>query len=218
MKRFERRFTGKSVALVGPAPHILDRVQDLSGFDYVVRTNTAIAMPPEVVAATGPRCDVLYLAVFKGWMRKASAMARVQEFRVKNTQLWHSTPQIHDVLMPWKDRVSIIDSDMERWLTAQVGCDPNVGLIAMVDILHERPSRLYLTGFTFFQGVSHYPGYRNGVFSESLTKTKGETPLHRQQPQFDFFLEHIRPLVEVDDTLNQICEHGLSEPSRSCQC
>lgn len=185
-------FTGKSVVVTGSAPHITESVQDLSGFDLVCRINGQIPLSEELEKATGPRCDVWYPA---------------NRFLKLHPDVCEFTPVIRTTrkgagLVPdkYQHKVSYMNPHFGG-LKKKLGCIPNRGLRAVVDILADKPKRLYVTGMTFFQTGVHYKGHY--PYMELNPEAKGDEAGHLQAPQIAYF-KSLMDKIEVDDVMKEV--------------
>jgi hypothetical protein len=195
-------FKDKLVVLVGPAPHILERKQDFSKFDYLCRVNDMVPLTKQMIKATGDRVDVLY------------ARRRI----IKNKPhlcdyapiVFTTDKGVDHCPAQWKSKVHyytcpLVKENRNCHIEKELGCLPNTGFRAMVDILYQEPKLFYLTGFTFYHGKTHYEGYGRGTkHKERHQKQGGEIGRHKQEPQFQYFKKNIAPYVEMDAELKSL--------------
>ncbi len=190
-------FFDKRVALVGPAPHILDSVQDLSGYDFVCRVNGSIPLSEEMILCTGNRCDVWYPA--NRMLKVDGNLCLLDEIKIIRTTkkgAVHIPKKAHH-------KLNLCTSNFSE-LKRAVNCVPNRGLKAMVDILSETPKELYITGFTFYQFGSYYDGYVSDKDRDHQSKKGGNVGNHKQEPQMEYFKSKILPFVKVDSKLKEM--------------
>lgn len=193
-------FKGKRVALLGPAPHIIERVQSFDEYDLVCRINTAVHMPNELVAATGPRCDVWYASdkMVKNHPDYAH-YEYVQYLRAGRSRKQYLTPLA-------KSKFSEMHGFLS-WARKLMKCEPNRGMKAIIDILLDKPQLLYITGFTFYQSEKvYYPGYSSPQGEKRNATKRGDVGRHLQQPQLKYFCEKVFPQknVRVDTELLEV--------------
>jgi hypothetical protein len=200
---FKLKFTDKRVVLIAPAPHIVEEKQDLSGFDVVCRMNKAVPIPKEVKKTTGDRTDVLYLtpAVHpnKDW-------ENTKELRVKPNILFSTVKgRTLEKYFPYRKKLKIIDYEHFYNIWDEIESEPNMGLIAISDILSENPKELYITGMTFYQTGGYYKGYKiPSKEIEQMIKNKGNIFKHRQDPQIEYFKKHFKHKVKMDKKLTEV--------------
>jgi hypothetical protein len=196
-------FKGKSVALIGPAPHIIERRQYFRDYDLVCRINNAVHMPDDLALATGTRCDVWYasdkMMTHKSHFGKYDYVKYLRAGKSRkrhlDPQVKHKFSEMHGFLFPVRKLLK---------------CEPNRGVKAIIDILMDNPKRLYITGFTFYQvGKAYFDGYCSEKGQKQNTARKGECGNHSQPSQLDLFVTLIwqHPKVKVDAELNEVCEN-----------
>ena len=164
------RLEGKSIALVGSGPGVLDNPPGLiDAHEVVVRVNNYKLSP-----AAGFRTDVFY-SYFGGAIRKTAAELR----RDGVTLCLCKCPDGQPIESEWhrkNDKMAGVDF---RWIYRKRAgfwfCDtfvpsiedfmakfrllgghvPTTGFAAILDLLDCNPKRLYLTGFDFFRSRVH---------------------------------------------------------------
>lgn len=202
------RFAGKTVAIVGPAPHIaeLEQADHINSFDVVVRVNNALPIPDAIKRTTGDRCDVLYVRRKRNGM--SEAWHSLKEIRVKTNVLWNSDVDLRDY-KPFKEKIKIVDPEHYYALKRKLGCVPNTGFMAIADILAEQPAKLYITGFTFYQTGGYAAAYDVPASQHRrAAERKGDGPTHRQEPQLAYFRQQFYhlPNIEVDKVLQEVLQ------------
>lgn len=196
----DKLFKGKRVALIGPAPHILERVQDFYEYDLVCRVNRMAITTGKISTATGYRCDVWY---------PANKLLMEHPFICSlHTVTFIRTTKKASVLIPEPRRYKFSQAkwDLEG-LKAELGCTPNRGLRAMIDILQNDPKELYITGFTFYQGDgAYYEGYSTPEHTKLTAEVAGNLGGHKQEPQIKYFKEKIltHPAVKIDWKMQEL--------------
>lgn len=164
------RFRGKSVAVVGSAPCVLDNTPGfVDSHEVVVRVNNF-----KLSENAGFRCDVHY--AFYG----SSVRNRVEDLKAAGVTLcmcklpdskplsseWHekkNKPHGVDYRYIYKARAGwwFCDTfipDDERFLAKMrmlEGRQPTTGFAAILDVLDCEPKSVFLTGFDFFQSRVH---------------------------------------------------------------
>lgn len=197
----DKLFKGKRVALIGPAPHILDRIQNFNDYDLVCRVNKTLPVwPSKIREKTGSRCDVWYpannLLRQQPWFCELIFVDKIR------------TTKKGSLLIPEHSRHKFSKAkwDLEG-LKAELGCMPNRGLRAMIDILQNKPKELYITGFTFYQGDgAYYEGYSTPEHTKLTAEVAGNLGGHKQEPQIKYFKEKIltHPAVKIDWKIQEL--------------
>lgn len=190
-------FQGKTVALTGPAPHILREPQDLSRFDIVARVNMMVPMSEALIRATGNRCDVWYPS--NQVLERHPELCALPEVKLIRTTS-HGAQHIPQA---YKHKWSRTGWNLTAIMN-EIGCMPNRGLRAMIDILAHNPAELYITGFTFYQAGAYYDGYTSEETNAAHLISGGDMGGHKQKPQIDYFRRHIYkdPRVKLDSWLH----------------
>ncbi len=195
-------FTGKKVVLIGPAPHITEKFQDFSDYDLVCRINLQVHMPDVLKKYTGDRIDVWFPT--DKMIRDNHSWAEydhVKIVRVGESRKRYFTKDTRHKF----SRMNGFLSQVRR----EIKCEPNRGMKAIIDICMDRPSELYITGFTFYQkDVAYYDNYCPASGQQRISKSKGDVANHRQRPQIKYFIENILPLkfVRIDQELRDVVD------------
>lgn len=203
-------FTGKRVALIGPAPHITSRNQSrkLSGYDAIVRVNRTYPVKPELARTTTGRTDVWYpaLPIVRYEINVYLSQDPNPPF-VRTEALDFEYPEaFNHLLQPWS---------FTRWQTDEAtGCASNRGMVAIMDIINEDPAELYITGITFYQTGAYFAGYLHEAHADKVAHmeaVKGHIGTHNPSADLLYFAKHIAtlPNVKVDKELqNVLSEHA----------
>lgn len=203
-------FYQKRVALLGPAPHIVefDQTRRLRDFDIIVRMNLALPLAEKVKRCTTDRCDVLYIR------RKVYPVAdwhNVKQVRIDPKALWG--PDFltdRDVYEPWKEKIIFLGPYyLKKGWVAEMGSNPNMGMVAIADILDNHPAQLYVSGLTFYQGPLYHPDYAARVPLETrqgMEAGRGTAFGHDQFSQIRYFKKHFAHRVKVDWVLAEILQ------------
>jgi hypothetical protein len=162
--------TGKTVALVGSGPGVLDNKPGfVDSHDVVVRVNNYKTGP-----AAGARCDVFY-SFFGSSIKKKSLHLQADGVKLCICKCpdakfidsaWHETngkPHGVDFRYIYRDRadfwfcptyVPTVEAFLVhfRLLGDHV---PTTGFSALLDVLSYAPTSIYMTGFDFFQSGIH---------------------------------------------------------------
>ncbi len=165
------RFAGRTVAIVGSGPGVLDNPAGMiDGHDIVVRVNNYGVRPP----ATGTRTDVFH-SVFGRSIRKTRAELEADGV----TLCMCKCPDAMPFESPWhvdRGRLGGIDfrriyarrqdwwfcdtyvptvSEFLRGFDLLGGHVPTSGFAAILDVASFAPAAVYLTGFDFFRSGVH---------------------------------------------------------------
>ena len=193
-------FLNKKVALVGPAEHITKKKQDLSEY-LVVRLNRVYPMSKELIWATGDKTDVLYIHpdtnFHKDW-------GGVKQIRLRPDGLWGKTQERKPLNRYFNYRHKIKTIDPDFFYNLNVGCEPNIGLIAMAEILSEKPKELYVTGITFFKTGYDHQYNLSEKQRNRITESGGNIYKHKADPQIVYFKKYIKPFIKMDNELKKI--------------
>lgn len=216
---YRKFLKGKKVAIVGPAPSILNSNQAdlLNSYDVIVRLNKALPVPENLQKDVGSRTDVLYncmnpsqecgglidteLLHKLGVKYLVSPYAPLNGYRFKK--------DIDNFLK--KNRNSKVlfchfSKDYFRKLFKIMKL-PNTGICAILDLLRQDISELYITGFTFFKGgyVKDYRPYSE----QEVLKRMAKYNLHNQEKQLRFMKKILSndSRVKMDKALSEII-HG----------
>jgi hypothetical protein len=183
-------FRNKSVVLIGPAPHVIESSYDFRHYDIVCRINRMVPIPEEMKKATGDRCDVWFPA--NQLLRNEPSLCGLSCIKTIRCSQKASEIIPKDFRYKWS-KSNILHDELSK----AVGCLPNRGLKAMVDILKDQPTMLFIVGFTFYQGGAYYPGYTNDQDNERHKNNAGNIGRHVQEGQIRYFKEKILPSPNV---------------------
>lgn len=194
-------YTGKRVALVGPAAHITTRKQNLSRYDLIVRTNRDYPVKPSVAKTTGKRTDVWYPSLPLVWA--GLEVIKGAELIIRSEAPDHEFPREH----AHKRQYLTIARET---VNTKTGCASNRGMIAIIDILAEQPKELYITGITFYRGEPYHSEYLPEEMRERETKkakdTRGRIGDHDPDLDLAYFVREIAnlPHVKLDKELADV--------------
>lgn len=209
-------FKDKSVALIGPAPHILKTHQAayLNTFDLIVRCNTTLPLIDKLKDCTTARCDVLYMNVMSDSALNSPELLNLKLLKVNPN--FFTENKYDTELSRYKLKVKNIepiDREFTDGIQKKIQTFPNTGFSALCEIMNDAPKFLYITGFTFFKGVSHYDGYISAKYIKMVTDKQGKIDVHNPQHQLDYFIEHYYnlPNLSVDTRLLDLIETEILE-------
>jgi hypothetical protein len=197
---------GKSVALIGPARHVaeLDQRELIQGFDYVARMNHALPVPETVARNTTSRCDILYfhrdVPEKPEWVDVPLLRMNTQENFGEDIMRFSET--IRDRII----RVPPMHAQNQMEETRKT---PNMGPLAVADLLGCGVRRLYITGFTFYRTNIYYQGYDHELpdgLKEPDIRPDYIKGGHNPSKDLDYFIRHFAHRVEMDGVLKQIIE------------
>jgi len=206
-ERYSDFLKNKKICLVGPSPHLIgSKSRDLiESFDLIVRLNVALPVPVERYDDIGKRTDILYNCLsehidnggkidFKYWSENIQWLAspypkhgvfkkQMEIFENKNAKTEYPL------------KAHFIDTNFYIQLERDLGCRPNSGFAAIMDLLNHDIEELYVTGITFFQG-GYDPKYRPKIEGVVVKDAKHSEILvnnrmnkhgnHRQKPQIEY--------------------------------
>lgn len=198
----QKSMENKRVCLIGPAPHTaeIDQSEYIKSFDVVVRINNALPIPDELKKTTTDRCDVLYV-----WRKilPNSSWNNLKEIRLKPDAIF-SHQWNKKLYEPYKEILKVVSPEHFYGLSKELGSRANTGLMAIEDILSEKPKELYITGLTFYRGVAYHDSYKGLYSNDRVTKNQGTMDKHNQDHQIKYFIKKCYNKVNCDETLNKI--------------
>lgn len=173
---FKDIIEGKKVLLLGPASYLYDGTfkEDLNDYDVVVKLNRMVESDI-CKDFTNDRCDVLYhcldVAPQYGMFQYDLALLKK---KIKHLRVPYpgTTRYFERNIMNFKDlnkkygaEFSVIEKN--TFLEVQDGCKslPNIGTIAIYDILCNNPKKMTIKGITMFDG-GYNKEYRTSVVTE----------------------------------------------------
>lgn len=210
-----RRLSGRSVAIVGSGPGVLDNEPGfVDGHEVVIRVNNYQCIGTQ----TGIRTDVHYS--FYGMSIKKTA----EELRRDGVYLCMAKcPDAVPIDSEWHRRTGRIDGiDFRRIYQRRAlwwFCDtyvptvedfmchfnllgrhvPTTGFAAILDVLSYAPRSIYLTGFDFFQSGLH------NVNERWKQKNRGDPICHVPEREADWLRARVKSYpITCDYTLSEI--------------
>ena len=175
------KIQNKRVCIVGPANYLndLNYGKDIDKYDTIIRFNKGynLTKNPE---RFGSRTDVLYHCVCQSPDNGGPISDEMidsfdivfsypQLSRYDNTSFIHGNIDDFNKLPTRLTNKNIVDKQNYIEWERNIGCRPNTGIIAILDILNMNPAELYVTGFTLFKdGYSKL--YRDKIDNISVTE------------------------------------------------
>jgi hypothetical protein len=213
---YDEYLKGKSIALVGPAPTVLEvdnNIDIINSCDVIVRLNRALPIHKDLVGKVGSRTNVLYNCLDEdpesGGYLHIPYLAQEVDWVIG---AYPSKPPFRQNINKFQSRNSgrvnftAFDLDYYEHLEESMGTRPNTGILTMLDLLTRDIKSLYITGFTFFKG-GYVKQYRNYTEEQVLHRMKIHGN-HHQEPQFryvkDLLLNDDR--VKVDNFMLEILQ------------
>lgn len=186
-------FGGKLVILVAPGPQSVKLEVDPAKFDVIAVAGDFWRMSRLMVPRVLPRIDVAYpgpsfasRCSWYSWDRPAGTVFK--------TAFEHR--RFDEVPVP-EGFVDYNFSFEEK--CNQVGCNLTTGMAAILDILAEKPAKLYLHGFNFYKGESAYiRGYASKFDTRLIEATRGNLSGHNQEILLQHFLSLDHSRIEMD--------------------
>jgi hypothetical protein len=148
---------------VGPANYLNEKKngKEIDTYDIIVRFNKGHNMTknPDVF---GSRTDILYHCVSQdqenGGLITEDMVKKYHIIfsfpvltKADNTSFMNGNISDFQKLQPYVPKANIVDKDTYLKWEKEIGCRPNTGIIAILDILNMNPKELYITGFTLFK-------------------------------------------------------------------
>ena len=208
---FAAYLKGKTIALVGPAPHIAGSKQKdlIDSYDVVARIGKAFYMPKEIIKDTGERIDLLYNVLNDHDGPRAAGTLKPEE--LKHQIKWLCSSNGHFFLCKirhakFKNKnkgqvpFHVIDRKYHNKFKNEVGGWLNSGFVAILDLLYYDIKELYITGITFFSEKDnnyYIPQYRDPTLAvEGCYDTAAQ-------------LEVMKRIYKQDDRIK--CDNVLKE-------
>jgi len=171
----------KRVCIVGPANYLNDKNngKNIDTYDIIVRFNKGHNLTDNS-NIFGSRTDILYHCV----SQNKEDGGPITEDMVKKYHIVFSYPLLTKAdntsfnngnvmnfqkLPHYVPKTNIVDKETYLEWEKEIGCRPNTGIIAILDILNMNPKELYITGFTLFKdGYSKL--YRDKIDNVNVTE------------------------------------------------
>ena len=224
-------FSGKKVAIVGPAMYMTDSKlgDEIDSYDTVVRLNRSCESIEKYSDDIGSRTDVLYSCLIE---KPANAgIIDIEKYKSYGIKLICAPPasnmkglsnetRFHDLIDIEKIKmlnehipIRLVDHEFHNKLAISVNCRPNTGYMAIYDILRMDPSMLGIYGFSFYLD-GFIKGVKSGIINEQ-NKTEVEfaeqcfkSKRHVQKNMWEFAKNTLlnNNKVRLDPTLKKILE------------
>jgi hypothetical protein len=249
-QKFEELIKGKRVVICGPAPYLntKNNGKNIDSYDVVVRVNKGhnLIQNPKVF---GSRTDVLYHCISENPEDGGKITKNILD-SCKFIVAAHPDLTFKDKCFVFNgkvnfmahkkiynnfknkcgDKLVIIDKQFYLNLERNIGCKPNTGQIAILDLLKHKPKELYITGFTFFKdGYSKL--YRSKIDGVNVTEENSKFAVikrmtkarykgrHNQYMIFKYVGKILREnsdCVKIDDELRNILSFDIDKYREDC--
>lgn len=210
---------GKSVVVIGPADYLRGskRRDFFDSFDIIVRLNKSYPVAPKDVEDIGLRTNIRY---HNACMRENEGGSLKLE-SAEDAELKYVSSIFPRHLSYFDRDINLIEkelensevklhcfTDLEQYLTFHSALEtrPNAGVAAVIDLLNYNPSRLHISGFSFFQTpyMDTYEGRRKEIPSEYQSNSVNN---HAQGPQRDLirlFLDKLDSVTADEEIINYL--------------
>lgn len=218
-KEYYDYIRNKSVVIIGPADYLrgTKRKDFFDSFDIIVRLNKSYPVAPKDVEDIGLRTNIRYHNACMrenegGTLKLESALAAELKY-VSSIFPRHLSYFDRDITLMEKELESSevklhCFTDLEQYLTFHSALEtrPNTGVAAIIDLLNYSPSRLHISGFSFFQTpyIDTYEGRRKEIPSEYQRNSVNN---HAQGPQRDLirlFLDKLDYVTADEEIVNYL--------------
>ena len=212
----------KTVALVGPSPHLVGCGLSSVIDDYEVVCRINDVFPKGLESDYGTRTDILFhgcgtvdLDGFLFKMENNEEITKNIELVVcpgiKADHHWaNSTSENFHSINKYKLPFENMTEETYKRYIREVGTEPNSGIMSLMMLLECNPKKLFITGFSFYsQGgwydQCYYPGH-----SEERYRFSDHNPVagHNQPIQNDYFkskiLTQFGSIIKIDSYLRDI--------------
>jgi hypothetical protein len=199
-KGFAKYVAGKSIAVVAPGPSIAGSRQAdiINRHDIVVRFNRSLPVSKEMADDTGERCEVLYHcgneAMISGGPVKVSEIKGIDWFCLGHNLRWRNPWRCISMEMPIvtkleRAKVKVHVTPVAVSDAIWFGCrtTPNVGTMAIFDLLHHGAAKVYVAGVSFRHGYGN--GYKSDI---DAAKLEAQHPGHDMERQRRFVAHMLR--------------------------
>jgi hypothetical protein len=180
-KEIQNLVENKRVCVVGPANYLnsLNIGDEINNYDIVVRFNKGynLIKRPDIF---GSRTDILYHCICQNVDNGGPITEEmVKQFHIvfsfpvltrnEKSTFSNGTTNLYNKLPKFISKINIVDKENYLKWENDIGCRPNTGIIAIIDILNMKPKELYITGFTLFKdGYSKL--YRDKIDNKKVTE------------------------------------------------
>lgn len=221
----------KRVAIVGPAPYLVDTEHGsmIDDYDVVIRPNQ-FYVPEELHKDYGSRTDIMFHNFGTPWMAglQDNISKNESEFKKLKMMVCPAIKSDHSEwdIMSWsEERVSNVVKNAEsvnkyqipfywvgvkryqNWATA-IGCEPYTGVLTLLTILEYPVKELYVSGFNFYMSNKvYFEGFANPIDGPHPQRggNHGDDCSRRQILVFKHLLGQHK-ILKVDKQLEKILE------------
>ena len=219
--------SGKTVALVGPANYLsqCDLGRYIDSHDVVVRVNRGAEIIDGNEVHIGSRTDVIYNCLIEH--PDNGGRISVSEYRKHGIRFVATVPNSDEKglvsgasLHPQVKFLTLLklklffsfhkmDHKFYGWLNEQVKCRANTGFAAIFDIMNMKPSKLFVSGYSFYLD-NFFDGYKAGCTrdEEEFAKQCFVSVRHNQNNQWKFLKSAAigNEVLEFDPILSAILD------------
>ena len=229
---FENFIKGKTVALVGPAKYMENKLlgDEIDNHDVVVRINRGIELVDKFSKNVGKKTNILYSCLIE----KAAHAGRldVESWKQKYGVEFVCVPPQSDyrgyspatTLHYMVDKknvekimeampVRIIDHVFNNFLAKKVNCKPNTGFLSIYDILRFHPKSLSIYGFSFYldgfmEGCKSGIEVEKKVSEQQFAEMAYGSKRHIQKNMWQYAKKTLlfSDKIVLDETLKRILE------------
>ena len=180
-KEIQNLIENKRVCIVGPANYLnsLNIGDKIDNYDTIVRFNKGynLIKQPNVF---GSRTDILYHCVCQNVDNGGPITTEmIKQYKIvfsypilttsDKSSFNNGNTNVYNQLPKFISKKNIVNKKNYLEWENDIGCRPNTGIIAILDILNMKPKELYITGFTLFKdGYSKL--YRDKIDNKVVTE------------------------------------------------
>jgi len=219
---FSSLIKNKNVLFLGPAPHILDskNTKDFHKFDVVVKLNKMVEQAIFSSEELNNRNDVLYHCLqidhqngdnpysVEDWVKRNTKHLRIP-FVGPN---FHYRKNINRFLqLNQKFHIDHSFCSVREFNLLEKKCDgtqPSTGIIAINDLLLQKPKLLDIRGITFVK-TGYCENYKNARWHDN-SEIRKKTTKHNLDKQLNFFVEllKINKNIKIDPQLSEVVKNA----------
>lgn len=181
---FEDLITKKKAVFVGPSPYLIGQGKGdyIDSFDTVIRTNSGYPIKEDMQKDYGSRCDILYINRLWSRMMTNENLDDYAKNNVKILVFKFLEPEINKKCILHKKYFDLRPLPRHNLV---MGTTPNLGILAINDIINFSPKNIGILGIDFYE--DHNKRYFDGYHSEELIeKTKDD--MHDQRENVSQFI------------------------------
>lgn len=220
-----KKFSGKSIAIVGPAKSAFDKQHGskVDAYDLVIRINKApFSLSNENAAILGSKTDILFHSFFEnnetggGPIDIALYEKQGINYVIAPRNTWSGWRLIFNFFKKYNKNYTVymlpfhfykeLISDFGKWR-------PTMGYCALYSVLASDFSECYITGFTFFR-TAYAKGYRDQLIDIDKNKAHIKAQgIHDPDLEFELFVNLLNMKrnknVKMDKQLTDICNESI---------